>query len=791
MGVVGAGVMGAAIAAHLVNARFSVCLLDIAPSDLTPEEQAKGWQQSHPQFRQRLVQQGLRRAERSKPPAFFLPEYSRRIQPGNLEDHRDWLGAVDWIIEAVSEDFEVKVRLLQDLDRIRRPGSIISTNTSGISVGRLGEGLSDDFRRHWLGTHFFNPPRYLKLLELIPTPETLPAVVETVSHLGHHRLGKGIVVAKDTPNFVANRVGAFALQQLLHMVLEEGYGVDEIDQLTGGLIGRPKSASFRTLDIVGLDTFARVTDNIFANVPGDEHHHLFKIPELILRMVERNWLGTKSGQGFYRKLPSGEILTLDPKSLEYRSRRKAEYPSLAAAKAISDTSERLKALIRFDDRAGQLVWKTLSGVMVYAANRIPEISDNIVTIDNAMKWGFNWDLGPFETWDALGLETVASRLEAEGRAVPELARRALGTPRKRFYDSQRGTVSYFDRPSGNYRPLDIPEGIVLLSSLREAAGRVVRESPGSSLIDLGDGVVCLEFHSKMNTIGRDTLQMIREALQVVRSDFAGMVIGNQGANFSAGANLVQILQKAQERNWKEIESMIRLFQTANMGIKYSPHPVVAAPFGLTLGGGCEIALHGAAVQASAETYMGLVELGVGLIPAAGGTKEMVLRSLERSRSDQELFPWLRTSFETIAEAKVSGSGPEARSLGFMRPGDAITMNPDRLIADAKQRVLTLVQQGFQKPDPPLAVPALGRPALSTLKIGMHQLLRGEYISRYDYHLGSRLAHVLCGGDGTGLQKVNEQYFLDLERETFLGLCGERKSQDRIQYMLQRGKPLRN
>jgi 3-hydroxyacyl-CoA dehydrogenase len=791
VGVVGAGVMGAAIAAHLVNARFSVCLLDIAPSDPTPAEHAKGWDRSHPQVRQRLVQQGLRRAERSKPPAFFLPEYSRRIQPGNLEDHRDWLGEVDWIIEAVSEDFDIKARLLQDLDRIRRPGSIVSTNTSGISVARLGEGLSDDFRRHWLGTHFFNPPRYLKLLELIPTPETLPSVVETVSHLGHHRLGKGIVVAKDTPNFVANRVGAFALQQLIHMVLEEGYGVDEIDQLTGGLIGRPKSASFRTLDIVGLDTFARVTDNIFSNVPCDEHHHLFKIPELILRMVERNWLGTKSGQGFYRKMPSGEILALDPKSLEYRSRRKAEYPSLAAAKAISDTSERLKALIRFDDRAGQLVWKTLSGVMVYAANRIPEISDNIVTIDNAMKWGFNWELGPFETWDALGIDRVASRLEAEGRAVPELARRALGTSRKRFYDSHRGTASYFDRPSGNYRPLDIPEGIVLLSSLREQAGRVVRESPGASLINLGDGVVCLEFHSKMNTIGRDTLQMIREALQVVRSDFVGMVIGNQGANFSAGANLVQILQKAQERNWKEIESMIRLFQTANMEIKYSTQPVVVAPFGLTLGGGCEIALHGSALQAAAETYMGLVELGVGLIPAAGGTKEMLLRSLEGAGKGEDLFPYLRRSFETIATAKVSTSSLEARSLGFIRSNDGISMNRDRLIADAKDRVLTLVRQGYQKPEPPLSVPALGLPALSTLKIGMHQLLRGEYISPYDFHLGSKVAHILCGGDCSSPQNVSERYLLDLEREAFLSLCAERKSQDRIQYMLQRGKPLRN
>ncbi len=791
MAVVGAGVMGAAIAAHLVNARFSVCLLDIPPSDPTPEKASGEGFASDLQYRQRLVQQGLRRAERAKPPAFFLPEYSRRVQPGNLQDHRSWLGEVDWIIEAVSEDFDVKTRLLKDLDRIRRPGSIVSSNTSGISVERLAEGLSDDFRQHWLGTHFFNPPRYLKLLELIPTPETLESVVETIGHLGHYRLGKGIVVAKDTPNFVANRVGAFSLQQLLRMVLEQGYGIDEVDLLTGRLLGRPKSATFRTLDIVGLDTFARVTANLFENAPGDEHHQLFKIPDIIQQLTVQNRLGAKSGQGFYRKSPGGEILVLDPRSLEYRSRRKADYPSLAVAKAVPDIAERLKALIRSDDRAGQLVWKTLSGEMVYAANRIPEISDDIVTIDNAMKWGFNWELGPFETWDALGVERVAARLEAEGRTVPELARMVLETPGKSFYRRHGSILSYFDPPSRDYLRLGVPDGVVLLSSLRERKGGVVRRSPRASLIDLGDGVLCLEFHAKMNTIGDDTLQMIREALQVVRSDFAGMVIGNQGANFSAGADLVQILRKARERKWKEIDSMIRLFQTANMEIKYSPCPVVVAPFGLTLGGGCEIALHASAVQASAETYMGLVELGVGLIPAAGGTKEMVLRSLERSGPEQELFPCLRTSFETIARAKVSSSGLEARSLGFIRSGDAITMNPDRLMADAKGRVQTLVRQGFQKPDPPQAVPALGRPALSTLKVGMHQLLRGAYISPYDYHMGSKLARILCGGDCSSPKYVNEQHFLDLERETFLSLCGERKSQDRIQHMLQRGKPLRN
>ena len=791
MGVVGAGVMGAAIAAHLVNARFSVCLLDIPPSDPTPEKESGECTASDPRFRQRLVQQGLRRAERTKPPAFFLPEDSRRIELGNLQDHRSWLGEADWIIEAVSEDFDIKARLLKDLDGIRRPGSIVSSNTSGISVTRLSKGLSDDFRRHWLGTHFFNPPRYLRLLELIPTPETLESVVETVSHLGHYRLGKGIVLAKDTPNFVANRVGAFALQQLLRMVLEEGYGVDDIDLLTGRLMGRPKSATFRTLDIVGLDTFARVSATLFEKAPGDEHHQLFEIPEVIRQMIERNWLGAKSGSGFYRKMPSGEILALDLESLEYRSRRKAEYPSLAVAKAIPDTSERLRALIRSDDPAGHLVWKALSGEMVYAANRIPEISDDIVTIDNAMKWGFNWEMGPFETWDALGVETVAERLESEERKVPELARMVLDTPGKRFYRRRRGIVSYFDRPSRDYLPVGVPDGMVLLSSLKEQKGGVVRKNPRGSLIDLGDGVLCLEFHAKMNTIGDDTLRMIRESLQLARSEFSGMVIGNQSAQFSAGADLVQILRKARERKWEEIDSMIRLFQTANMEIKYSPCPVVVAPFGLTLGGGCEVALHASALQASAETYMGLVELAVGLIPAAGGTKEMVLRSLERSRPDQELFPCLRTSFETIAEAKVSGSAAEARSLGFIRPGDAITMNPDRLIADAKQKVVTLVRQGFQQPEPPLAVPALGRPAFSTFKIAMHQLLRGAYISPYDYHLGSKLALILCGGDCSSPREVNEQHFLDLERETFLSLCGERKSQDRIQTMLQRGKPLRN
>ncbi len=534
-----------------------------------------------------------------------------------------------------------------------------------------------------------------------------------------------------------------------------------------------------------------MTRNIFTNAPSDEYRELFKVPSFIEQMIERNWLGTKSGQGFYQKTRDGEILTLAPSTLEYGSHQKARHPSLERAKAIPDTVARLKALVKADDRAGQLVWKAFSGVMVYAANRIPEISDDIVKVDNAMKWGFNWELGPFEIWDALGVEAVAAQLDTEGKTVPELAKMVLGTPQKRFYDRAHGTVSYFDGLSKQYRPLTVPDGIIALSSLKQQKGRVVRKNPSASLVDLGDDVLCLEFHSKMNTIGDDTIQMIRKGLQIAHSDFVGMVIGNQGANFSVGANLRLILLKAQEQNWQEIDSMIREFQTANMEIKYSPQPVVVAPFGLTLGGGCEIALHGGCLQAAAETYMGLVELGVGLIPAAGGAKEMLLRSVERTCAGEDLFLRLRRSFEAVATAKVSTSGLEARSLGFIRPNDAISMNRDRLIADAKHRVLMLVRQGYQKPNPPLSVPALGRSALSTLKIGMHQRLRGEYISPYDFHLGSKLAHILCGGDCNNTQYVDEQYLLDLEREAFLSLCGERKSLERIQYMLQRGKPLRN
>jgi 3-hydroxyacyl-CoA dehydrogenase len=790
--VIGAGVMGAAIAAHCANAQISVDLLDIAPRDLTSEEQSKGLTLSHPHVRNRIVGKGLEAAKRSKPPAFLLPEWSDRIRLGNLEDDFSRLAEADWIIEAVTENLDIKISLLKRIDGVRKSGSIVSTNTSGIPVNRLSAGLSDDFRKHWLGTHFFNPPRYMKLLEIIPGEMTEPAVVDLISEIADLRLGKGIVRAKDTPNFIANRIGTFSLQHVLKLMRDEGYTIDEIDQLTGPAIGRPKSATFRTLDIVGLDTFAHVTRNIYENAPEDERRELFQIPDFIDRMLKMNLLGEKSGQGFYKKAGKGEILTLNLSSFEYGPRAKSKFPSLEMGKTIGDVGERLRILTSAKDRAGSFLWNNLSATLIYAANRIPEISDDIVSVDNAMKWGFNWDLGPFETWDTLGVESVAKRLEKENHPIPRLVADVLSTSSRSFYVRQQDKVTYFDLGNKSHLPVQFPEGILFLAHLKEH-GRLIKKNAGASLVDLGDGVVCVEFHSKMNSIGGDTIQMIHEGLKVAREDFRGLVIGNQGQHFSAGANLMLILLEAQEQNWEEIDGMIQAFQRVNMAIKYADQPVVVAPFGMTLGGGCEISLHAAHLQAAAETYMGLVELGVGLIPAGGGTKEMLLRSLARDGREPEndLFPHLSQAFEIIALGKVSGSAFEARSFGFLKEHDGISMNRDRLIQDAKVRVLQLAESGYQKPVTHSKVVALGNRGLATLKIGMHQMKRGGFISEHDLLLGSKLAYVLCGGDCNSIQEVSEQYILDLEREAFLSLCGERKTLERMQHMLQKGKPLRN
>ena len=783
--------MGAAIAAHFANAQVSVDLLDIVPRELTPDEKAKGLTLAHPVVRDRIVARGLEAARRNKPTAFFLPEWLNRVRQGNLEDDFARLAEADWIIEAVTENLEIKTSLLKRIDAVRKPGTIVSTNTSGIPINSLSSGLSADFRRHWLGTHFFNPPRYMKLLEIIPGGETEPWVQEAVSSIGDLHLGKGIVVCKDTPNFIANRIGTFGLQHVLLVMQEDGYSIDEVDQLTGPAIGRPKSATFRTLDIVGLDTFAHVTRNIYQNAPDDEQRELFKVPGFVEAMLAKNLLGDKTGRGFYQKAGKGEIQALNLSNMEYGPRAKGKFPSLEMGKGITDLSERLRALTNATDRAGSFLWKTLSAALVYSANRVPEISDDIVSVDNAMKWGFNWELGPFETWDALGVESVVRRLEKEQQRVPVLVREILSTATKTFYGRSDGKTTYFDLASKQQEEITYPKGILFLTQLKEQ-GKVIKKNAGASLIDLGDGVACVEFHSKMNTIGGDTIQMIHEGLKTAREGFGGLVIGNQGQNFSVGANLMLILLEAQEQNWEEIDGMIRAFQRCTMAIKYSPLPVVVAPFGMTLGGGCEISLHGGGLQASAETYIGLVELGVGLIPAGGGTKEMLVRSLERAGADKEndLFPHLSQVFETIALGKVSGSAHEAKTLGLVRTGDGISMNRDRLIADAKARVLRMAAAGYHRPEP-TKVFALGNRGLATLKIGMHQMKRGGFISDHDFAIGSKLAFILCGGDCNSVQEVSEEHILDLEREAFLSLCSERKTLERIQHMLQKGKPLRN
>jgi 3-hydroxyacyl-CoA dehydrogenase len=632
----------------------------------------------------------------------------------------------------------------------------------------------------------------MKLVEIVPSDEVLPAVLDSIVDLCDWHLGKSIVTVKDTPNFIANRVGTFAIQTVFDLMQESGLGIEEIDLLTGPVLGRPKSATFRTLDIIGLDTYAHVILNIYENAKDDEHREIFKIPSLVESLIRKNWLGDKTRQGFYKRLKTQEILTLDPQTLEYLPRQEVKLPSLATAQAIPTIEDRLSFLVNCPDQVGKFVWRFLSRIMVYAANRIPEVSDSIVDIDNALKWGFNWELGPFETWDALGPETVCQRVRRDGGVVPLWAEQLLATPEKRFYAKRDGQRFHYVSSTRSYAAVPEPHGVLFLSSLKDR-GKVMRKVNSGSLLDLGDGIACLEFHSKMNTIDDELLRMIEETLEMIGGSFLGLLIANEGQHFCAGANLKLILKNAQEKKWQAIDDMIRTFQRVNMNIKYSSRPVVVAPFGMTLGGGCEIALHSCSLQAAAETYMGLVELGVGLIPAAGGTKEMLLRTLEKIAGcpSGDFSAHLRQTFETIATGKVSSSASEARKLAFLRETDGVTMNRDRLLADGKHRILGLLRQGFVKPLPPKGVIAYGKRALALLKLGIHLARKAEQISDYDALLATKLAFVLCGGDCNNLQEVSEAYILDLEREVFLSLCGQERTQARIEHMLETGKPLRN
>jgi 3-hydroxyacyl-CoA dehydrogenase len=793
--VLGAGTMGAQIAAHLANAGLPVLLLDIAPRELTLEEQTQGLTLETRQVRNRIAQAGLNAALKAKPAAFFTSACARLITVGNFDDDMARLQDCDLIIEAVVENLAIKRKLYERVEQARRPGSVVTTNTSGIPVRQIAEGFSEDFRQHFLGTHFFNPPRYLHLCELIGTEWTSPEVACSIAGFLDQRLGKGVVVAKDRPNFIANRIGTYGALVTVRTMLEDGYTIEEVDKMTGAAVGRPKSATFRTFDIVGLDVLMHVTKNLYDAVPEDEEREVFSAPEFLNQMIERGLLGAKAGGGFYRKQKGGEqaeIWTLDHAALEYRPQQKVKLPALDMAKNIEDVGARIKSLIWGKDRVGAFLWQTTSKTLRYTANRIPEIANSIVDVDRAMRWGFGWELGVFEIWDAIGVEQSVARMKADGLTLPQNIERMLAAGARSFYKTENGARFFFDFATCEYKPLHDPAGTISLKSVKDRTG-VVKRNAGAALIDLGDGVACLEFHSKMNAIGGDTIQMVKTALAEVEKNFVGLVVGNQGANFCVGANLMLMLMGAQEEEWDELDMMVRAFQQATMSLRYSPKPVVVAPFNLALGGGCEFLLHGDRVRASAELYTGLVEVGVGIIPAGGGTKEMTVRALDAvaKGDDADPFPFLKRAFETIAMAKVSTSAAEARQLGFLSADDTVSMNADRLIADAKQEVLALARAGYVAPRPRTDILALGLPALATLKLGIHQMKRAGFISEHDALIGEKLARIMTGGDLNHPTRVSEQYLLDLEREAFLSLAGERRTQERMAHTLKTGKPLRN
>jgi len=805
--ILGAGTMGARIAAHFANAGVPSYLFDIVPPDADAPA------------RNKIAAAGLDGAKKSKPAAFTEPSLARFVTVGNFEDDLKKLADVDWIIEAVVENLDIKRTLLRKVEAIRKPGTIVTTNTSGLPVGKIAEGFSDEFRWAWFGTHFFNPPRYMRLLEIIPTPEADRAAIEAIAHFCDVRLGKGVVIAKDTPNFIGNRIGTFSVLNVIRLMQEMDLSIEEIDALTGQAVGWPKSATFRTIDLVGLDILGHVVGNMTTNV-HDERSDL-QLPDFFNQMVQRKWLGDKTKGGFYKKAKSGdgkedERLALDWKTLEYHPRQKPKFAALDMAKNIEDTGARLRTLLGLDgagggppkgDKAGTFLWSALSDLWTYSANRVPEISNSIVEIDRAMKLGFNWELGPFELWDAAGVEATVARMKREGKPVAANVERLLARGQKSWYiDDPKSPAGrrYWEPGTENLEAVQVPAGVWSVTVAKKANG-VVKKNSGASLVDLGDGVACLEFHSKMNSLGSDIIGLILQTLKPggPGDAFDAFVITNDATNFSVGANLMLLLMSVQEEEWDDVDLAIRQFQGMTHAIKFSPKPVVSAPFGLCLGGGTEISLHAAARQPHAELYTGLVEVGVGLLPGGGGCKEMLLRAVDsataaRGRSSGEavagsveMMEAMKRAFETIATAKVATSAHEARGLGFLAGSDRITMNRERVLSDAKERALELVRAGYEPPVPRSDIPAPGENLLAALKMGVHLMRQGDYITDYEVKLGGKIAEVICGGSVTPGMPVSEQYILDLEREGFKSLCGEKKTQERIQYTLKTGKTLRN
>jgi len=803
--ILGAGTMGARIAAQFANAGVPSYLFDIVPPD------ADG------PARNKIAAAGLEAARKSKPAAFMEPSLARLVTLGNFDDDLKKLAEVDWIIEAVVENLDLKRALLRKVEAIRKPGTIVTTNTSGLPVGKIAEGFSVDFRSAWFGTHFFNPPRYMRLLEIIPTPEADQAAIDAVAHFCDVRLGKGIVIAKDTPNFIGNRIGTFSVLNVMRLMQEMDLSIEDVDALTGQAVGWPKSATFRTIDLVGLDILGHVVGNMTTNV-HDERSDL-RLPDFFTQMIQHKWLGDKTKGGFYKKVKShdgkeDERLALDWKMLEYHPRQKPKFAALDMAKNVEDTGARVRMLLGLDggspqktDKAGSFLWSALSDLWTYSANRVPEISNSIVEIDRAMRLGFNWELGPFELWDAAGVEATVARMKKEGMPVAANVERLLAAGHKGWYiDDAKSPAGrkYWELVTENWEPVQVPVGVWSVTVAKKSNG-VVKKNSGASIVDIGDGVGCIEFHSKMNSLGADIVTLITQALKPggPGDNFDAFVITNDAANFSVGANLMLLLMSVQEEEWDEVDLAIRQFQGMTQAIKFSPKPVVVGAFGLCLGGGTEISLHAAARQPHAELYTGLVEVGVGLLPGGGGCKEMLLRAVDSAAASRgavsgealagsvEMMEAMKRAFETIATAKVATSAHEARALGFLSDSDRITMNRERVLSDAKARALELVRAGYEPPVPRTHIPAPGENLLAALKMGVHMMRQGDYITDYEVKLGHKIAEVLCGGNVTPGTLVSEQYILDLEREGFKSLCGEKKTQERIQYTLKTGKTLRN
>ncbi|MFT5819499.1 MAG: 3-hydroxyacyl-CoA dehydrogenase [Crocinitomix sp.] len=791
--VLGSGVMGSAIACHFANIGCNVLLLDMVPRELTAAEEKKGLTLDDKAVRNRLVNGFLSASLKSKPSPIYKKSFADRIDTGNFDDDFEKINTCDWVIEVVVERLDIKKIIFDKVDKYRKPGTLVSSNTSGIPIHMMLEGRSDDFQKYFCGTHFFNPPRYLKLLEIIPTPKTDPAIVDFFMHYGARFLGKKTVLCKDTPAFIANRVGVYSIMSLFHLVDEMGFTVEEVDKLTGPVLGRPKSATFRTCDVVGLDTLVHVANGVRENCPNDEENAQFQLPDYIGKMVEKGWLGSKSKQGFYKKeVVDGKkaILSLNLKTLEYEGKSKVNFPILAQTKTVDDLATRTKMLFSDKGKAGDFYRKAFAGLFAYVSNRMPEISDELYKIDDALRAGFGWELGPFETWDIVGVEKFMEVVKAHGKTVSPWVQQMLDAGIKSFYKVENGIKMYYDIATGAYKVIPGTENLLFIENLRD--GNTVWENNDCHLIDLGDGILNLEFHTKMNTIGGGVIQGINKGIELAETEYKGLVISNNGQNFSAGANVGLIFMMAVEQEYDELNFAIKQFQDTMMRIRYSSCPVIVAPHNMALGGGCEMSMHADKVIAHSELYMGLVEFGVGLIPGGGGTKEFAKRFSDNMKSGDVRINRFRDSFLTIGQAQVSTSAYEAFDLGYLRKGiDEVVVDRDYQLTRAKEVCLSMFNAGYTQPVKAKDITVLGQEGLGIVYVGADTMAHGNYISEHDKYISEKLGFVLAGGDLSGLTKVDEQYLLDLERKAFLDLCTKKKTLERIQSIVTKGKVLRN